>query len=58
MKLQIKQINDLLYILSVYSKVEKRHWEESGKPKEHIYHSFKRLNKLFPQDKEVNIIGH
>ena len=57
MKLNIQQINDLLYILSLYSKIEERHWEESGEPKEHIYHSFKRLNKLFPHDKEVNIIG-
>ena len=57
MKLNIQQINDLLYILSVYSKIEERHWEESDKPKEHIYHSFKRLNKLFPHNKEVNIIG-
>jgi hypothetical protein len=57
MKLNNKQINDLLYILCVYGKIEERHWEESGKPKEHIYHSFKRLNKLFPLDKEVKIIG-
>ena len=58
MKLNIQQINDLLYILSVFSKFERRHWEESGKPKEHIYHSFKRLNKLFPLNKEVKIIGN
>ena len=57
MKLNIQQINDLLYILSVYGKIEKRHWKESGRPKEHIYHSFKRLDKLFPLDKEVKIIG-
>ena len=57
MRLNIQLINDLLYILSVYSKIEERHWEESGKPEKHIYHSFRRLNKLFPQDKEVKIIG-
>lgn len=57
MKLNNQQINDLLYILSMYHKIEERHWEESGKPKEHIYHYFKRLQKLFPRAKEVKIIG-
>ncbi len=57
MKLNINQINDLKYILSMYSKIERHHWEESGKPKEHIYHQLNRLYKLFPKDKEVKTIG-
>ena len=57
LKLNLQETNDLLYILTMYGKIEKRHWEEQEKPKVHIYHSIKRLSKLFPMDKEVNKIG-
>ena len=57
LKLNLQETNDLLYILTMYGKVEKRHWEQQQKPKCHIYHSIKRLSKLFPMDKEVRIIG-
>jgi|TARA_R100000353_G_scaffold38730_2_gene30727 hypothetical protein len=55
-ELNLQEMNDLLYILSMYSKEEERHWQEEGKPKNHVYHSFKRLRKLFPMDKQVNIV--
>ena len=56
-KLNLQETNDLLYLLTMYGKVEKRHWEQQQKPKGHIYHSIRRLSKLFPIDKEVSIIG-
>jgi hypothetical protein len=40
----------------MYHEEEKRHWEEENKPKNHVYHSFRRLKKLFPMDRKVNII--
>ena len=55
LKLNLQETNDLLYLLTMYGKVEKRHWEQQQKPKGHIYHSIKRLSKLFPMDKEVTI---
>ena len=57
LKLNLQETNDLLYLLTMYGKVEKRHWEEQEKPNGHIYHSIKRLSKLFPIEKEVIIIG-
>ena len=57
LKLNLQETNDLLYLLTMYSKVEKKHWKEQEKHKGHIYHSIKRLSKLFPMDKEVRIIG-
>ena len=56
LELNLQDMNDLLYILCMYNKEEKRHWEEEGKPKNHVYHSFKRLSRLFPMDKEIKII--
>ena len=58
LKLNLQETNDLLYLLTMYGKVEKRHWEQQQKPKGHIYHSIKRLSKLFPMDEEVRIIGN
>ncbi len=58
LKLNLQQTNDLLYLLSYMYLQEKKHWEESDKPRDHIYHSLRRLSKLFPMDKEVNIIGN
>ncbi len=57
LKLNLQETNDLLYLLTMYVKVEKRHWEQQQKPKGHIYHSIRRLSKLFPMAKEVSIIG-
>ena len=58
LKLNLQQTNDLLYLLSYMYLQEKKHWEKSDKPRDHIYHSLRRLSKLFPMDKEVNIIGN
>jgi hypothetical protein len=58
LKLNLQQTNDLLYLLSYMYLREKQHWVESDKPRDHIYHSLRRLSKLFPMDKEVNIIGN
>tara|TARA_Y100000401_G_scaffold78995_1_gene64554 strand:- start:1364 stop:1558 length:195 start_codon:yes stop_codon:yes gene_type:complete len=57
LKLNLQETNDLLYLITMYGKVEKRNWEQQQKPKNHIYHSIKRLSKLFPMDKDVSIIS-
>lgn len=41
--LVIKKVVDMFY------KDEQKHWEESGKPDEHIFHSLNYLNKLVEQ---------
>ena len=56
MELNLQEMNDLLYILCIGHEKEKRHWEEENKPKNHVYHSFKRLGKLFPMDKKITMI--
>ena len=56
MELNLQEMNDLLYILCICHEKEKRHWEEENKPKNHVYHSFKRLGKLFPMDKKITMI--
>lgn len=33
-------------IIDMYLSIEKIHWEESGKPKNHIYNDLLNLNKL------------
>ena len=34
----------------------KKQWEKESKPKNHVYHSFLRLGKLFPMDKKITMI--
>lgn len=56
MSLDLREMNDLLYLLTYSHSNEKKHWEEEGKPKNHVYHSIKRLYKLFPMYKEIPIL--
>jgi len=56
LELNLQDMNDLLYILCSYTEESKKDWEELGKPKNHAYHSFKRLSKLFPMNKQVKIV--
>ena len=42
-----KTTNAMEEINSMFFPDEWEHWENSGKPKKHIYHSLKHLNKLF-----------
>lgn len=37
---------DLLRLLNYCSETEEKHWEESGKPKNHIYVSIRRLKQF------------
>ena len=39
MSLDLREMNDLLYLLTYSYSDEKKHWEEEGKPKNHVYHS-------------------
>jgi hypothetical protein len=41
-----KQIQALARIVDMYIKDEHKHWEESEKPKEHIYHDLVALRHL------------
>ena len=56
MELNLQEMNDLLYILCEYHQKCQKQWEKESKPKNHVYHSFRRLKKLFPMDRKVNII--
>ena len=57
MELNLQEVNDLLYILCEYLQECKQSWKEEGKPKNHVYHSFKRLTKSFPSwGKQVKIV--
>lgn len=47
-----KTISALESILFYLQAEEKKHWQESGRPKEHIYHSIKELANFL--DKERN----
>ena len=40
---------------SLYQECKKQ-WEKESKPKNHVYHSFKRLGKLFPMNKKITMI--
>ena len=53
MELNLQEVNDLLYILCEYHQECKQNWEEEGKPKNHVYHSFRRLKKLFAMNKQI-----
>jgi hypothetical protein len=56
MELNLQEMNDLLYILCEYHQECKKQWEKESKPKNHVYHSFLRLGKLFPMDKKITMI--
>jgi len=55
MSLNLKQVNALISVVTYSYGNEKKHWEEEGKPDNHIYHDLKTLYDLFPMDKPVNI---
>jgi hypothetical protein len=57
MELNLQEVNDLLYILCEYHQECKQNWKEEGKPRNHVYHSFRRLTKSFPGwGKEARIV--
>ncbi len=45
-RLDEKTYRSVLAILAYLMREEHRHWEESGKPKSHIYHHVRRLVQL------------
>ena len=46
-KLNNQQTRDLFEIIKMYSEHEKQHWDEEGKPINHIHHSLRRLSDIF-----------
>jgi len=45
-KITQKQIVSMAKVVDMYLKDEKKHWEESDKPKKHIYHDLLRLRSV------------
>ena len=57
LSITLKEVKALQEVVNMFMPDEVKHWEESGKPKNHIYHSLKTLRRLVDVAKKSQTFG-